>query len=55
MLRPVAVIIMSAFSSSPESSFIPSEVNSSMVSVTTDAFPELIASKISPFGTRHRR
>ena len=46
---------MSASSSSPELSFMPLLVNSSMVSVTTEAFPELMALKKSPLGTRHIR
>ena len=46
---------MSASSSSPDASLMPVGVNVSIVSVTTDALPDLIASNRSLFGTRHRR
>ena len=55
MFRPVAVIMMSASSSSPESSLIPLLVNSLIVSVTTEAFPLFMAWNMSPFGTKHSR
>ncbi|MEB3367252.1 hypothetical protein [Saccharopolyspora mangrovi] len=46
---------MSASSSAPERNRIPVSVNSSTRSVTTEAFPLLSASKMSPSGVRHRR
>ena len=54
-LIPVAVIMMSALSSSPDLSCMPSFVNLSMWSVTTEAFPALMVLNRSPFGTRHKR
>ena len=54
-LKPVAVITTSASSVSPEASVMPCSVNASMWSVTTDAFPDLIAWKKSPSGTMAMR
>ena len=50
-LNPVAVTTMSASSSSPELTRMPVSVNSSIVSVTIEAFPSRMAAKKSPSGT----
>jgi len=51
MVRPVAVTITSAANVSPDSSRIPVVVNESMRSVTTDAFPWLMAAEEVPVGS----
>ena len=53
--RPVAVTMMSASSSRPDSSLIPRSVKVSIRSVTTDASPALMALNRSPSGTTHSR
>ena len=50
-LNPVAETTMSASSSSPDEVRMPVSVKVSMVSVTTEARPSLIAVKMSPSGT----
>ena len=52
---PVAVTMMSAGNSLPDDSRIPVGVNRSIVPVSTDASPRLIASNRSASGTRHSR
>lgn len=53
--KPVAVTIRSASSVSPDASWMPPSVNVSMVSVTTDARPSLMAANRSPSGSRQIR
>ena len=52
---PVAVMTMSASSTSPDVSVIPVAVNVSIVSVTTEALPDLMALNRSLLGMRHSR
>jgi hypothetical protein len=49
--KPVAVMMMSAVSSSPAFSRMPFSVNDSISSVTMEAFPEVIPANRSPSGT----
>ena len=55
MLKPVAVMMTSASSVSPEASVMPCSVNDSIWSVTTEAWPDLIDWKKSPSGTKAMR
>ncbi|MOA58005.1 hypothetical protein D3C78_1823050 [compost metagenome] len=55
MLRPVAVMMMSAFNSSPDLSWMPDSVKVWMWSVTIVALPEPMALYRSPSGTEHNR
>ena len=54
-LNPVAVTTMSASITAPDDSRTPVAVNSSILSVSTDAVPSRMASKKSPSGTNAMR
>ncbi len=54
-LKPVAVMMMSASSSSPDLVRMPFGVKRSISSVTTLALPDLMPWKMSPSGTNAMR
>ena len=53
--KPVAVTMMSAFSSSPDFSRMPFSVKRSISSVTTEALPEAMPWNRSPSGMKAMR